>query len=191
MPSWLVDDPTNVLLVLGLVAAGLGIVWWRTRQRAYVIGLLIVGAIIVAVLSLKFLVPTDFKQIVRKTREMADAVADRDVNRIFTHMSDQFMLQDNVKKADFRQRVEGYIKRGDVTGVEVWDFEAVEISRPKRTAVVIFRTKGKGPAFGGFGNFNCKATFVLDSDQEWRMKDFRLYWPHVDPRVGEELQYRF
>ena len=35
MPSWLVDDPTLVYLVLGLLALALGVIWWINRGEDF------------------------------------------------------------------------------------------------------------------------------------------------------------
>jgi len=41
MPSWLVDDPTFVYVILAALAVILGVAWWRTKQ----------GKILIAALS--------------------------------------------------------------------------------------------------------------------------------------------
>jgi hypothetical protein len=191
MPSWLVDNPRDVFLVLGLAAVGLGIGWWRTRRPGYALGLVLVALALLIVLGLWYLVDTDAKQIQYKVKAMTDAVAAGSVDKIFAHVSDQFSLQGRLKKDQFRERVERHIRGNDVTKIEVWRFEPLEISRAERNAVVIFKVKAEGSAFRGYEFFNCKATFVLDPDEQWRLKDFRLYWPQIDPRTGEDLHLPF
>ena len=44
MPSWLVEDPTPVYILLAVAAVGLAAAYWNTRKRAYLIG---IGAVLV------------------------------------------------------------------------------------------------------------------------------------------------
>jgi hypothetical protein len=187
MTEWLVDDPSTIYLLLGIVAAGFGIAAWSSRKRVYAIGLGVALALIAVVWALGFFIDTDLKQIKRKTQAMADAVGRRDIDGIFKHISNDFSFHGRLKKNEFRDKAAGYINRGEVTGFKVWDVRALDISREKKTAIIAFKTKGMGSAFGGYDTFNCKAIFALDPDGEWRMKDFYLYMPHVDPQTGQDL----
>src|SRR5687767_3479841 len=132
MTSWLIDDPSTPLLLLGFIAGGLAIAWWVSRKRGYVIGLGIVAALMVIVWSLGFFIDTDAKRIKRKTQAMAAAVARKDIDGIFTHISNDFSFHGRLKKNEFREKAAGYINRGEVTSIEVWDFKPLEISRPNR-----------------------------------------------------------
>jgi hypothetical protein len=187
MPSWLVDDPTTVLAVLGLAGFGVGVAWWLTRRRGYLFGVAAAVGLMVAVWLLHRFVETDAKRIERVVRAMAAGVPARDADRIFAHISDDFRLRGQTAKADFRRTVEGHLRRGDVTDLAVYAFNPLEIARNKRSATVLFGAKGKGPGFQGYEMYNVKAFFVLDPDGQWRLKDFRLYLPQVDPGTGEEI----
>ena len=190
MPSWIVDDPTLVLVLLGVGALVLALAWWLTRKRYYLMGAAALGVLALVVWLLYRFVPTDAKQIERNLQDMAAAVDAKDVNRLFSHVSDEFMFHLH-NKADFRRGVEGYLRRGEVQGVTVWGFEVRELSRERHTAKVLFNAKGRGTAFGGHEYVRCKAHFVLDPDGEWRLKGFELYQPQIDPDQGEPLVVPF
>jgi hypothetical protein len=190
MPSWIVDDPSTVYLILGISALCLGAAWWQTRKLVFLIGLGSVALVFLIVLLLSKIIDTDHKQIERKLLEMAKGVKDLNAEHIFEHISKDFQLG-SLGKKEFRPIVERYMKTRQVTGMEVWDYSAKEISRPNRTATVFFKVKGKGNATFGYEFFNCQSIFVLDPDDQWRLKSFQLYQPQIDPASGQSLNLPF
>ncbi len=205
MPSWLVDDPSVFYLVLGLVALGLGTGWWMnrgkedrtiwqglmagrlTRKQQYMVGLFLVGLLFVLVVVLSLSVVTEFKRIQWVIKDMSDGVAHQDIDRIFQHVSEEFHTQRGTTKSQFRPVVERYMKSGEIQKVKVWDFDAVEISREKGLAIIDFQVKGEGnlEREGQLG-YRCRAVFVLEDDQ-WRVKTFDLFPPHIDPDSKEYI----
>jgi hypothetical protein len=185
MPSWLVDDPFVVYLLLAIVALCLGAAWWRSRQRQWLYGLAIIAGLFVIVMLLAHFVETDEKRIKRSLNEMVDAANRREVARLFENISDQFRIK-SVDKATFRNAVRGLLERGEVTHIKVWDIDAVEISRPKRAATVDFFASAKGPWLEG-SFYRCRSRFVLDADNKWRLQTFELFQPQIDPNSGQSL----
>jgi hypothetical protein len=190
MPSWLVDDPTLLLTILGILALALAIAWWLTRQRALLFALAGVVCLAGLVIVLYYLIDTDAKQIERNLHKMVAGVEAKDPQRIFDYISDRFSFLGH-NKASFRQGVEGYIRSGEVQGIKVWAFDVRELNREQRTAKVLFNAKGQGTAFQGYEYVQCKAVFVLDPDGQWRLKGFDLYQPQTDPDHGEPLTVPF
>ena len=190
MSNWLLEDPTTVYVALGLAGFALAVGWWMQPRRGYLIGL---GAVIVLIglLALvNFLVDTDGKRIQRKVQAMAAAVAARDVEGIFRHVSADFRLR-GMDRSQFRQRVEEHIRRGDVQTLTVWEYQARDLSRDQRSATVTFSVKGHGPTTSGVEFYNCRAQFVLDGDGEWRLRGFDLFLPQVDPTTGQPIDLPF
>jgi hypothetical protein len=190
MSTWLLEDPTTAYVVLGLAAFALGVGWWMQPRRGYLIGLGVVIALIGLVALLNLMVDTDAKRIQRKIQAMAAAVAGRDVEGIFRHISADFRLR-GMDRNQFRQRVEAYIHRGDVQSLTVWEYQPRNISREQRVATVTFSVKGHGQATSGVEFYNCKAQFVLDADGEWRLRGFDLFLPQVDPMTGQPIDLPF
>src|SRR5947209_2972834 len=120
MPSWLIDDPTLVYLLLGLIAFALCVGWWMnrgeepgsmrigawfqslrsrrlTRNQTYAFGLAIVFLLAVAVWQIGRLVMTDAKRIRFALQEMSAGVREKNVDKIFKHVSEKFKknLDDN------------------------------------------------------------------------------------------------
>jgi hypothetical protein len=183
MPSWLVDNPTPVYVVLGIVALSFLIALWVTGKRRYIIGIAAAAglALLFALLTMlmTLFAPTDRGKISHAIDEMGAGVKARDTDRIFAQISDRFRLGAMDKKA-FRNAVDPILRRGDVTEIQVWDFRDFDISREKRIATVVFQVKPQ-PA-DRFDNqfYRCKATFVLDPDDEWRLQTFDVFNPFVD-----------
>jgi hypothetical protein len=188
MSNWLLEDPTTAYVVLGLAAFALAVGWWMQPRRGYLIGLGAVIALIGLLVLVNLLVETDGKRIERKIQAMAAAVAARDVEGIFRHISADFRLR-GMDRSQFRQRVEGH--RGDVQTLTVWDYQARDISRDNRAATVTFSVKGHGQATSGVEFYNCRAQFVLDPDGEWRLRGFDLFLPQVDPMTGQPIELPF
>jgi hypothetical protein len=184
MQSWLSDNFDILVILLGIIALGLGYFWWRTRKRYFALGAGLAVVLVGLVCLLPYLLPlilgeSDSQQIERKIREMAASVKARNLDRIFRHVSNSFHFR-SLDKLAFRQRSEEVIRRRDVEEVVVWDFERGEISREKRSATVRFTVKARSKWQGSEFPYRCEADFVLDSDGQWRMRGFQLFNPLVN-----------
>src|SRR5947207_7715704 len=126
MPSWLVDDPADAYTVLAVLAIILGVVWWMNRGADFgkkklswfkgliarrltlnqfcAMGLTFIGVLALVILVLYLFVDTDNKRIRRAIREMSDGVREDNLDKIFSHISDQFLLV-GMNKATFRREV--------------------------------------------------------------------------------------
>jgi len=188
MPSWLVDDPGVVYVLLGVVALALVAGWWFTRHRGYLIGLAVVVLLLVVVWLLGRFIETDAKQIKGKLKAMAAGVEARNPDQIFMHISKDFQLQDRYSKDTFRQKADQLIRSGEVQKVEISDdIEVHDLDRTKRTATVYFQARVDGAQFQDFKKFRCEATFVLDPDGQWRLKNFKVFRPPTGPPDGEVI----
>jgi LPXTG-motif cell wall-anchored protein len=189
MPSWLVENPTPVYLILGAAALLSLVAWWITRKRKFLIGAGIAVILIGVVWLIDFLVVTDGERIVLNVKDMAAAVQAKDVDRIFKHVSEKFHSPAGKNKQEFRKTAEDYIRSGRVQEVAVWDFEQKEVSREKRTATVLFMVKARGEklASGEDLPYRCTATFRLEPDDQWRMEKFEI----SDPYTTEKIQVPF
>jgi hypothetical protein len=190
MTSWLVDDPSLVYLILGIPAVALAAGWWLTRRRGYLVGLGSVAGLLVLVWLLSHWIDSDVKRIDRSLRAMAAGVEAGNADAVFEHVSKDFHLG-ALDKIGFRRWAEGYIRGGQVLGIEIWDVQAKDVSRSRRAGTVVFKVKAKGEMTHGFEFYNCRAQYVLDPDGSWRLKGFRLYPPQTDPDQGEALPLPF
>jgi len=188
--DWLFEGRTTVYVILAAVAVLLLVAWWQTRKRYW----LYPGLAFLALVGLYFLLDrlkeTDREQIERKVQEMSAAVSERNVDRIFANVSEQFRLN-NQNRAAFRGFADQAIRRGQVTEVKAWELRFPDDFRTKvrRTgptvppeldaARVSFMVKPEGPGLGA-PFFRCDATFVRDPDGQWRLFTFQLFQPGVD-----------
>jgi len=208
MPSWLIDDPAETYLVLGLLALILGIVWWMNRGADFgkkrfgwvyglierrltlnqfcAMGLTLIGVFGVVILILYLFVETDNKRIRRAIREMADGVQQDNLNKIFAHISDQFRWA-GMSKESFRREVESRRSRGDVTEVRTWDFAQPKFTEDKKEATIEFMVKPIGNLNVKEVWYRCVATFVRDPDGKWRLKTFSLFKPQDNPATAAPI----
>ena len=190
MSDWLFEGRPTVYVILAAAAVLLFVAWWQTRKRPWLYATVAFLALIGLYFLLDRLVETDREQIVRKVEEMSAGVRERNVERIFANVSEQFRLN-NQNRATFRAFAEQAIRRGQVTEVKAWDFQFPDDFRTKvrRTgttgpqeldaARVAFTVKPEGPGLGA-PFFRCEATFVRDPDGQWRLFTFQLFQPGVD-----------
>jgi hypothetical protein len=188
--DWLFEGRPAVYVVLVATAWVLFGAWWQTRKRYWLYGMVAFLALAGLYFLLDRLVETDREQIVRKVNEMAAGVRERNVDRIFAHVSEQFRLSGS-DRAAFRQLAERAIRNGQVTEVKAWDFlfpddfrgtERRTVGGTQQEVQVVrvqFRVKPEGPALNTAG-FLCRATFIRDPDGQLRLLDFQLFNPLVD-----------
>jgi hypothetical protein len=104
---------------------------------------------------------------------MAAAVRTRDVDRIFSHISERFRVP-GMDKAGFREYVEAALNGGWVDDLVLWDAEF-----PDESGRVNFRAKPKGSRLGE-AQFIVRGQFVLDPDGQWRLGGFEVFFPAGD-----------
>src|SRR5262245_48630629 len=114
MPLWLVEDPSTVYFLLGIAALVFGVLLWIRQERKWLYGIGVIAVLAALVALLDFLIVTDFERMQLNVKEMSGAVAKKDVDRIFSHISDRFQMAGRDKKG-FRGWVQDRIKNGDVT----------------------------------------------------------------------------
>jgi hypothetical protein len=207
MPSWLVDDATTIYMTLGLLALALAVVWWMNRGEDFgkkklgwihgliarrltlnqccAMGLTLIGVLALAVFVLGFFVDTDQKRIERAIRGMSDGVKEKNVDKIFSHISSQFTLRGRNKES-FRSEVRSRLQNADVVEIQAWDFDQAKVDRKKREATIDFMIKPEGRLTQGV-QYRCLATFSLDPDGHWRLKTFSVFQPHIDPATGHPI----
>jgi hypothetical protein len=176
MLSWLVDSTTILSILLATMAIVLVGVWWRTRQRGWAASSAVCVALITGLFLLGYFVETDNQRIENAIRDLTQAFKSKDLDRMFSHVSERFHYGSINTKAAFREKVTGTLQRHDVTSVEVWDFIITqEPSREKGTAQLQFRVKPHGNWGDDGMSYVCVADLVLDSDDIWRLTTFKLF----------------
>jgi hypothetical protein len=174
--DWLFEGRSAVYLALAVAAGLLLALWVRDRRRHWLLGVGFVGVLALLYLLLDRVVETNREQVVRKVKEMAEAVKTRDTGRLFAHISDQFR-RGSLNKSAFRQAVEGAFNQRQVESVTVWEFDFPEgTSGEGGRLPVVFQAKPHGgPADGAF--FRFQAEFVRDPDGQWRLQGFQFFYP--------------
>jgi hypothetical protein len=187
MATWIVDDPSAAYLIAGLAALAFVIGWWNTRKTWLAWGAIACALALVGITLLYFLVDSDSKRVERSLTDMAAGVENHDLDRIFRHVAATFHAG-NMDRQAFRGYAEHVLDARHPHGINVWDIDASDLSRDQKSGPVFFKVKGQGlEESEGVNFYNVRATFILEPDGQWRMQDFQLYLPTVDPRRGEPL----
>jgi hypothetical protein len=176
MFDWLVEGWLSVYLILLTAAIILVAVWWRTRDRRWLIGLAVVAGLVGLYALLDRIVETDYEQMVRKTREMAASAQKRDPAKLFEHLADSFSCN-GMTKSGLVAAATQRIRDGGVHEVVVWDFARGPIDAEARTGRIIFLVKVKTAFTRDELFFRCEADFTRDADGQWRLQTFRLFDP--------------
>jgi hypothetical protein len=174
MPSWLVEDPTPVYVILGTAVVILLALYWNRRKRGYLYGVGGVFLLIGLVWLIDFLVVTDREKVQAALRAMAGRIQALDVDGAFQFVSDDYDGPHRPKK-EFREWCRSRMAALGVSELRVWDETVVEASAASRTGRAEFMIKGQGSI--GQGMYLVRANFVLDPDGQWRLRNFTLHNP--------------
>jgi O-antigen ligase len=174
--SWLVDNATNICLLLVVVAAGF-VVAWRFNQR---VKCLVIAAGLLAFAALFWIatryITTDAKQLEDNVHAMARAVEAGKVDDLFKHISKDFdyhkMTRDELYKLA-RKAIESH----KVNGISVRQFKVLEVSRSAKKARASFTVSGMAADVQFI--YRVETDFVLEGD-EWKLKTMRFYNPAVN-----------
>src|SRR5262245_9017979 len=118
---------SNLVLLLAAVLIVV-LAWWLRTRDPRVRRALIVAAVLFGLGCLYELLrpETPHEAMKRKIQAMAGAVAQKDLNTIFQHVSDEFSLESGVDKAFMRGNAQRLIDGGELTDVQVWGFKEAE-----------------------------------------------------------------
>jgi hypothetical protein len=174
MPSWLIENSAIVYLLLAFGLIVSLAFWWRTRRRGFLIAAGILAALVIGFYLLDRAFETDGKQMVRKVQEVASAVSANNLDAAFRNVSDSFN-RGGLTKKQFRDFCDSVRSTGKVTDVVVWALDPIEVSRPDRKGTIAFRFKVKGSWGETAGTQMAHVYFVLDADNEWRIRSFDVY----------------
>ncbi|OWK38666.1 hypothetical protein [Fimbriiglobus ruber] len=182
MPTWLSDPTTGMYLILFValvIAAG---VWVRNRTRRT----LLIAAGLFAALALlglcDYLFESPREESVRKVREMAAAVNERNNQKFLAHVSDSFTYK-NWKKPDAVTVIE-LAQRYNVTAA-VFDFNRERYNQVSPTELdIVFDARADSVGNERFP-MHFGTRFVKDPDGQWRMKTFAFY-DYVSKEDGGE-----
>lgn len=170
--SWLVDNANGIYVLLGILAAGL-VVLWRFNGRVKFLGY---AAGVLVLLGLFWLltqfVVTDAKQLESNVRAMGDAIVAGNVDDIFKHVSNDFDYKGMNRNALY-EKARAAIASHRVKDVRITQFTVAEVSRVKKFAKTRFRVAASADREYPFIT---EADFVLEG-KHWKLKTMRFYDP--------------
>jgi hypothetical protein len=162
-----------MVTVYAILALAVIVVWYVAAGHRHR-GLFILAIVGLAglYLLLDILVETRREQVIRKLREMAGGVAKRDADGVGRHIAKSFQTQ-GMNAAEFVDRVKAALEQRRIDELVVWDLDT-ELAEDEQTILVTFQAK---PKINGVQtpHFFCEATFVLESDGQWRMSGFKVF----------------
>jgi hypothetical protein len=113
---------------------------------------------------------------------MAAGVRNRNPNQVFAHFAKDFRYR-SLDNSSFQDAASREILRGIVSDVLIVGYDKVEISRSGKKADIEFRVKPIGGVSDNTIFYICRAQFVLEDDDKWRMQTFELYYPLGENRA--------
>ncbi len=179
MFDWLFEGRLTVYILLLLAGAVLLGLWWQQRSRRLLKFLGAVAALALLYFLLDRLVTTDREHITARVHDMAEAFNNRELDRLFASVSDKFQSKTyGFDKKRLRAETVAALDRYNVHA-SVKNVQVADIDRPQRTAKVSFTALVDYGA-GYRPPVTCEADFVLEGEDQWRMKDIRFYKLYVD-----------
>jgi len=176
--DWLFDGFWPITLVLGAASLGLAWAWYRTNQSHLAYGFIFFLILLVAYITLSLFVETTSEQIERKVRAMVAGVDQKNVDKIFEHISDQFEYTQGttrLNKQELRNYATDALRRPELHGMIASQITTGTIDRDTGKAPVGFMVKILGPSDSESLFFQVEAEFTLDPDKQWRMRTFKLF----------------
>jgi hypothetical protein len=166
-------SPTVYLLLAFGLLVNLGL-WWRTRKRSFLIAAGVFALLIGGYYLLDRSVDTDDKKLVRAVNDIAADLTAGKVDAAMKLVSDAFDGYGSNKKG-LEDYCKLHISRGEVSSFKVWDVTVEQVSRAERTATVRFNFKVQGSWGESLPTWFLRVNFVLDPDDQWRVKSFAIY----------------
>lgn len=125
MNALLFEGHGTVYLILGVLLVGSLFIYWQTRERK----ILFVGGIFLGLLGLYYLLDfcveteqeADRAQIRERVQLMAQAVSQRDPDRLFQHISEKFISPRGQSRQSTLNFARNVIGNRNVTEIRVWD----------------------------------------------------------------------
>jgi hypothetical protein len=192
MPVWLSDPPRSlyVILIVATVlpfAAAIFFVGAPMPQRdktkpkkkfsrrhrlialSAVFGLLLAG-----LYTCDRLLMSDRKQIEHNLQEMSEGVKERNMDKIFRHISDKFRYGSVTDKKRLQFVANNARQSGQVDEFPIWDVVMDPISKETNEVNVQFRFKVTGENIRE-NHFFGRTIFVREADGQWRATTFHVY----------------
>jgi hypothetical protein len=169
--NWLWEGRISVYIALAAVAVVLLIIWWRTRDRRWLIATGIVVALALVYWLLDRLVVTEAKtdqvQIKRRLEEMAAGASKGDSKPIELYLSDNFRSPRGDDKNAILQTANRY-KQG--VSVKLSNIEFVSPpSRAEKTVKVNFLADVEEE------RVRVDSVFEWDAEHGWRLRELKTF----------------
>jgi len=172
MPT-LLSDPSYafyiIALIFSLVLIGL---WYRSRDKGSAIRSGICAGVFLLIFAIDKLVESPREESVRKIQEMTTAVNEKNKEKFFENISDEFEFKGRNKEKS-RSELWNAIEQYDLKVSAKTDREDVEIDKHK--PVIILGFTARIAAQGSEIPVYFRATFIKDADKKWRLKSIVAY----------------
>ena len=171
--DWLFEGWPAIYALLVIKLIALGYIYWQTRHKGWLYGMLGVVVLIGVYALLDHLVETDREQLERKIRTMAAALDAHNLDGVFDNIDDNFTTPQFKNKQSLRDVAENRISQ--VSNVRVRSFDFKE--RPERGKAFtglrfMFKINGVG---ADETPFDCEPVFEFDPAKGWRVTRFKIF----------------
>jgi hypothetical protein len=170
--DWLFEGWPAIYALLIIVVIALGYIYWQTRHRGWLYGMLGVFVLIGVYALLDRLVETDRELLERKIKTMAADLQGHNLNAFFDNLDDNFHSFGKDKDG-LRAFANGKIIEVSDVRVRNFDFQ----TRPERGKEFtglrfMFKINGVGV---DERPFDCEPVFEFDRDKGWRVMRFDIF----------------
>ncbi len=176
--TWLMEQPTLIVIIGALTVAILGGGWLKTGHRALVIALVAAAVLFGVLLFVERTVKTEREQLRETLGRIAADVQSNDVDAVVRHI--------HPDSPDIRSRAKAEMPNYDFEKISITRVRTIDVSYQDDplTATVEFNVVAKGNSKGFYGEFNVPRYVILsfskDSDGRWRITDYE----HFPPQEG-------
>src|SRR5262245_15381975 len=179
MLSHFVDNAVFYEALLALIAIGLGVAWWKTRNRRWLLSCGIPLALMIILVVLTFVVDTDRKQIARNVDSMRDAINAGNAAEAAKYFDENVTIDTRNGKFTMSNKYLEKMAKGtmgayQVKQVETGRVEVEELSGAKAMAKFMVRDADNPGQMGW-----CRMEFVRTPNGKWLVK-----WMTVESYIG-------
>jgi hypothetical protein len=170
-----IDPPRSLYVLLIACAVIAAAVCAKNQTRKTLIIFLAFAGLLLALFLIDRFIESPREEATRRIEAMAKAATDQRIEEFLNHVAVTFEKNGRTKP-DLRTSQAWQLIRDHSARVTVWNLSREDFERKSDTEIEI-GLMCKGEAAQGFLMKYCRATFVLESNGDWKLKTIKFYNP--------------
>lgn len=187
MFDFLFDRLGLILFLLGTIALCCGLLWWRNRERPYLIATLACVGLFALLLGVRPFVVTQRQRVVADLRALAEAAENGRKDELLRRLAPDFAYR-TMKREEVVERGIRSIRQTGVNEIYLWGIRVESLSQAEGKAQVWF---GATVRSGGVDMFvaRCRAHYGRYGE-DWKMKSIEAFNPVANQDQPIEIPFR-